>query len=605
MLKARKKKWRKKIKMDLCVCLEFLPGEPEKNVEFYVGEKKTAREVLELALTPEQLEEGYYLIEDNEGKLLEELSYDKDIVWVRLDRTRKKPKLKKEDTFAVKQKANVRRKYEPTGAPYVEDSDNGDLKEDEKSNELLIKGKSPGKRRNSEKKYRNFNPRSPEERGSFGVNAFEYNDIERSCDEMRASSRSPRRKTSSCAVPYDYNEVEQRNDETGRSPTSQFSLWGQDDPWSQWLHIFGIITTITGAGLTLTRNDTVSACIFVIGLCFFTVTLFNNKTFSYLKNARSTNEGISGYINHLREVRPLLKWSIHSYHMATENTSKRHKRRIKQITHKAVKFWIPKEFENGGDDLFSLKEIERSANSSELLQLNLSKSFKFLDEASERMYIETLRRFRAHHNRDNKLAFTCELLIDGFEPLTLFHPKGSSESTRWVGLWSYFLASFCCLSIPYRIWFHRRARRIDFSIVKYIGEITDEDFTPIISDDKSIKSRTKLLSKDLNKPAMPDKEGRSSFKTGGPVRRRSLDSNQTFLKSEKTRQTSKKNIILKNVIDHSHLPVGLCDGIRQKTRSRTESTMKYMCNEKSQQLSKMQPYSIYNQKVKADIFELE
>jgi len=478
--------------MDLCVCLEFLPGEPEKNVEFYVGEKKTAREVLELALTPEQLEEGYYLIEDNEGKLLEELSYDKDIVWVRLDGTRKKSKPNYEGTFTVKQL--------DYGESYPEDDDKVDIKEDEKSNELEVKAKSTDKRR-PEQKYSHL---SSKERASSGVNAFEYNEIERSYDdgrgvELSRSPRTPKRRSSfgrsSCSDPFEYNEVEQRDDEMREHP---FSRCGEDDPWSQRLHIFGIITTITGAGLTLARNDAMSAIIFVIGLCFFTVTLFNNKTFSYLKNARSTEQGVGGYINYLRDVRPLLKWSIHSYHMATENTSKRHKRRIKQITHKAVKFWIPKEFENGGDDLYSIKEIERSANNSELLQLNLTKSFKFLDKASERLYIDTLRKFRAHHNRDNKLAFRCELLIDGFEPLTLFHPMGSNKSKRWVGLWTYFMASLCCLSIPYRIWFHKRARRIDFSLVKYIGEITDEDYTPILSEelrygDQTIGSKSKLL----------------------------------------------------------------------------------------------------------------
>eukprot|EP00495_Collosphaeridae_sp_1-RS-2012_P001344 TRINITY_DN1341_c0_g1_i1.p1 TRINITY_DN1341_c0_g1~~TRINITY_DN1341_c0_g1_i1.p1 ORF type:complete len:74 (+),score=34.58 TRINITY_DN1341_c0_g1_i1:163-384(+) len=54
------------------------------------------------------------------------------------------------------------------------------------------------------------------------------------------------------------------------------------------------------------------------------------QTFSYLKNARRTEEGITGYIQDLRKVRPLLKWTIHAYHMATENTSKRHKRRKKK-----------------------------------------------------------------------------------------------------------------------------------------------------------------------------------------------------------------------------------------------------------------------------------
>lgn len=595
MLKARKKKWRKKIKMDLCVCLEFLPGEPEKNVEFYVGEKKTAREVLELALTPEQLEEGYYQIEDNEGKLLEELSYDKDIVWVRLDRTRKKSKPNYEGKFAVKQLD-----YEEG---YEEDADKVDVKEDEKSNELEVKAKSTDKARRPEQKYSNLSPRSSKERALSCVNAFEYNEVE-GYDKNCRSPRSPRRR-SSCSDPFEYNEVEQRDDEMREH---SFSRCGEEDPWSQRLHIFGIITTITGAGLTLARNDAISASIFVIGLCFFTVTLFNNKTFSYLKNARSTEQGVGGYINRLRDVRPLLKWSIHSYHMATENTSKRHKRRIKQITHKAVKFWIPKEFENGGDDLYSIKEIERTANNSELLQLNLTKSFKFLDKASERVYIDTLKRFRAHHNRDNKLAFRCELLIDGFEPLTLFHPMGSTKSKRWVGLWTYFMASLCCLSIPYRMWFHKRARRIDFSIVKYIGEITDEDYTPILSEeirygDKSIGSKSKLLTQGRTDTDTLDKEAASYSKPGSPVQPKSPKSGQTSTKSGRPKQRSLRKYIHKI---RSRLPSGLCDEVRQETRTRTESTRLFVMKkeQKRKDRKKTPTYSIYKQKVKA-MFDFE
>jgi len=561
--------------MDLCVCLEFLPGEPEKIVEFFVGEKKTASEVLELALTKEQLEAGYYLIEDNEGKTLEELSYDKDIVWVRLDRTRKKPKKSNDDgTFA-----STQLDYEDGFMKDIAEEEPKDMAGEFINAEVLdVKELSiqPTKARRSDEKESiapcNDNEPIPVGQKEVRRNSavMDYTDDERSdYDEIRES----------ISMPAD----DQRRD---------------DDPWSQRLHIFGILATITGGGLTLARNDGISAAIFVIGLCFFTATLFNNKTFSYLKNARRTKEGIGGYINDLRNVRPILKWTIHSYHMATENTSKRHKRRTKRITHEATKFWIPKVFANGGDDLNKIVEIERSTKKSELLQLQLTKSFKFLDERSERLYLDTLRRFRAHHNRDNKLAFKCELLIDGFEPLTLFHPLGATGSKRWVGLWSYFLASFCCLSIPYRIWFNRQARRIGYNMIKYIGEITDEDFTYVLSDDDKhpmdMDRTSSLLIPDYAQNRSKNQENNSPAGTGSPVKWRG---------SKSSKYKTEKNIKSPKKWSQSLVPMGVCDEIRRVTHSRTSSSVEIFLFHKKNFGNKLPSFSIFHQKLKAAVVD--
>jgi hypothetical protein len=567
MLKAHKRK--KKIKMDLCVCLEFLPGEPEKIVEFFVGEKKTAREVLELALTKDQLEGGYYLIEDNEGKTLEELSYDKDIVWVRLDRTRKKPNKSNDDgTFA-----STQLDYEDG---YMKDATKEELKEDHILKQIEEKAKTPTMAQTSEHKQ----------------SLVERNFIEPIAEELRRNSSA-----------MDYTDDDQFSYDEIRESISRpdDDLRRDGDPWSQRLHIFGIVATITGGGLTLARNDSYSAALFVVGLFFFTVTLFNNKTFSYLKNARHTEEGVSGYIQELRKVRPLLKWTVHSYHMATENTSKRHKRRIKRITHEATKFWIPKNFATGGDDLNKIVEIERTTKKSELLQLKLTKSFKFLDKRSERLYMDTLRRFRAHHNRDNKLAFKCELLIDGFEPLTLFHPMGATTSRRWVGLWSYFLASFCCLSIPYRIWFNRRARRIGYKMIKYIGEISDEDFTYVYSDDDNqsmgMDRSSSLLIPDYSQSQGDNQVKPSPAGTGSPVKSRGSKSRKELYKTGEDSKSAKKYEKSEDI--WHELPMGICAEIRQQTRTRTSSVEIFLRHQKNLGRKRKSSYSIFHQKLQS------
>jgi len=559
MLKARKRK--KKIKMDLCVCLEFLPGEPEKIVEFFVGEKKTAREVLELALTKEQLESGYYLIEDNEGKTLEELSYDKDIVWVRLDRTRKKPNSNDDGACATTQLD-----YEDG---YTKDAAKEEPKEDDILIEFEEKAKTPTTRRS-------------EQNGSI----LQHSSIEPIAEEERRNSHS-----------VDDTDDEKSNDEIRESTTSTPAqdLRRDEDPCSQRGHLFGIIATITGGGLTLARNDAIFVILFLIGLCFFTATLFNNKTFFYLKNARRSEEGVSGYIQDLRKVRPLLKWTVSSYHMATENTSKKHKRRIKQITHEATKFWIPKVFANGGDDLNKIIEMERSTKKSELVQLKLTKSFKFLDTKSKTLYLDTLRRFRAHHNRDNKLAFKCELLIDGFEPLTLFHPLRATTPKRCIGLWSYFLASFCCLGIPYRFWFNRKARKIRFNMIKYIGEITDEEFTYVLSDDDDnsmeLDRSSSLLIPDYGQSLY---DSHTSAELGSPVQSKGKKSKKHF-KTVKEGEIAKNYETAEDIPIQCEVPMGVYGELRQRTRNRSSSVEIFLHHQKSLGKSKGQSFSIYNQ----------